>query len=150
MRAVYDISLLHCYCNCSLSSVGSPPATHDWKEKSVSVQWQWRHDSSAHILICFANMWIQKIQTTWSSGINIEVCSLMFLILTHLSLSAHAESEVWPRTCFPKVFPCKCTIALYHALSCILFSTVSKFKAMKQFHLKDGQVLDPESLLRLF
>lgn len=92
--------------NCSLSAAGSPPATHEWKEKSVPIYWQWRHDSSAHILVCIANMWIQKIRTTWFSGINIKVCSLLFLILTHHSLSLCTQNQRCdPGLVFPRSLP---------------------------------------------
>lgn len=92
MRALYGISLLHCYSNCSLATAGSPPATHEWKEESVPIYWQWRHDSSACSLTCIANMWIQNSQPTWHSVINIKV-SLLLLILTHYSLSLCKQNQ---------------------------------------------------------
>lgn len=73
----------------------------------------------------------------------------LFNTYSSLPFSPRAESEVWPRTCFPKVSPCQCTVVLYHAPSCTLFSIAEKFKAVKQFHPKDGQALAPEPLLRL-
>lgn len=50
-RTTQDTSLLFCYCNCSLFACGNPPATHEWKEKSVPIQWQWGHDSSARFIM---------------------------------------------------------------------------------------------------
>lgn len=40
-------------------------------------------------------------------------------------------------------------MVLYHALPWVWFSKAEKFKAIKQFQPKDGQVLATESLLRL-
>lgn len=51
-------------------------------------------------------MWIQKIRTTWFSGINIKVCSLLFLILTHHSLSLCTQNQRCdPGLVFPRSLP---------------------------------------------
>lgn len=65
-----------------------------------------RHDSSAHISVCIANMWIQKIGSTWYSGINIKVCPLLVLILTHHSLSLCTQNQRCdPGLVFPRSLP---------------------------------------------
>lgn len=44
----------------------------------------------------------------------------VFNTYSSLPFSLHAESEVWPRTCFPKVSPCQCSCSVPCAFLCFV------------------------------